>query len=101
MTVSYTTENRVLRPATYTGPASYVTAGDAVAAADFGLSRLDYLTLSGGTESGYVVAHDPSAGKIKWFIADYSTSTDATLIEVSTDTNLSGESCGVIAVGLP
>ena len=96
-TVSYTQENRVQRVARYTGPASYVTAGDAIAAADFALSRLDYLVISGGSEEGYVFSYDPSAGKILAFEAGADA---AALDEVATDTDLSGSSVDVIAVGL-
>jgi len=101
MTVSVTTENRVVRFATYTGPASYVTGGDAITAADFKLSRLDHLILSAASESGYVWAWDPSASKIKALFADYSTSTDAALIEVATNADLDAEVIDVIAIGLP
>lgn len=101
MTIALTSEGRTVKFGRYTGPASYVTGGDAIAASDFALSRLDHLVISGGTESGYVLAYDPSAGKIKWFIADYSTTTDAPLIEAASDTDLDAEVCDVIAIGLP
>ena len=98
MTTSYTTEPRATRHARYTGPSSYVTGGDAITAADFGLSRLDYLVISATSEGGYSWAYDPSASKIKAFIG--STTTDAALAEVDTDTDLDAEVVDVIAVGL-
>lgn len=96
-TISYTTENRVARFATYTG-GTYTTAGEAVAAADFGLSRLDYLVLSGTSEEGYCFGYDPSAGKVLAFEAG---ADGAALDEVGTDTDLSGSVVACIAIGLP
>lgn len=100
-TVSYTTEARVFRPFTYTGPASYSTGGDAVTAADFGLSRLDYLVISAVSEGGYGFAYDPSAGKIKAFDADNDAVADGPLIEPDAATDLSGSIVHGLAVGLP
>lgn len=100
MTFTYTTEGRVVRPFTYTGPASYSTGGDAVTAADFGLSRLDYLIISGVSETGYAWAWDPSASKIKCLWVD--TTTDgAPLAEVTATTDLDAEIVHGFAVGLP
>lgn len=100
-TISYTTENRVSRFARYTGPASYVTGGDAVTAADFGLSRLDYLVVAGVGEGGYGFAYDPSAAKIMAFYGDNDALADGAFAQVATDVDLSGSSVDVIAVGLP
>ena len=99
MTISDITEPRVMRAATFTGPSSYVTGGAAVSAADFGLSRLDALIVSGASEGGYVWAYDPSAGKIKAFIAP--ATTDAVLAQAATDTDLDAEVIDVVAFGLP
>lgn len=100
-TVTYTTENRAYRPFTYTGPASYSTGGDAITAADFGLSRLDYLVFSAGGEGGYVFAYDVSAGKIMAFYADYDAVADGALIQVAAAVDLSGSVVHGLAVGLP
>jgi hypothetical protein len=100
-TISTTIENRVMRFATYTGPASYVTGGDAVTAADFKLSRLDHLIIAAVSEGGYGWAWDPSADKIKAMFGDYDAVADGALIEVATDTDLSAEIVDVIAIGLP
>ena len=100
MTASNTTENRKLVFGTWTGPASYVTGGDAVTAATFGLSRLDHLIISAVSEGGYGFAWDPSAAKIKALWVD--TTTDgAPMAEVATDTDLDAEVVGYIAIGLP
>lgn len=88
-----------MRAGRYTGPASYVTGGDAVTAADFGMSRLDYLIVAGGSEEGYVFSYDPSAGKVMAF--DTGAVADAVLNQTASDADLSGSSVDVIAVGLP
>jgi hypothetical protein len=99
-TVSVTLEGRQQIPFTYTGPASYSTGGDAVAAKDFKLSRLDFLVFSAAGEEGYVFAYDPSAGKIKALWVD--TTTDgAPMAEVAATTNLSGSIVHGVAIGLP
>lgn len=94
--ISYTTENRVMRFGRYTG-GTYTTGGEAVTAANFGLSRLDYLVISGGSEEGYVFSYDPSASKVLAFEAG---ADGAALDEVGTDTDLSGSSVDCIAIGL-
>lgn len=96
-TISYTDEPRTAKFGRYTG-GTYVTAGETVAASDFALSRLDYLIISGGSEEGYVFSYDPSAGKVLAFEAG---ADGAALDEVASDTDLSGSSVDVIAVGLP
>ena len=100
MTIALTLENRVMRFGRYTGEASYTTGGEAVAAADFKLSRLDHLIINGTGEGGYCFAYDPSAGKIKAFWVD--TTTDgAPQAEVAAATDVSGSPVDVIAIGLP
>lgn len=96
-TITFASEPREVRAGRYTG-GTYVTGGEAVTAANFGLSRLDYLVLGGGSEEGYVFSYDPSAGKVLAFEAG---ADGAALDEVGTDTDLSGSSVDCIAVGLP
>lgn len=101
MTAAYTTEGRVARYGTLTGPASYATGGEAFTAATVGLSRLDYLIISGMSEGGYGVAWDPSAGKIKWLEGDYDPAAVGPFVECQATTDLDAESVSFIAVGLP
>lgn len=99
-TISDNLEGRVVRFATHTGPASYTTGGEAVTPGQFHLSRLDYLIVSGVSETGYGVAWDPSASKLKWMWVD-TTVDGAPMAEVTASTDLDAEIVGVIAVGLP
>lgn len=101
MTAAYTTEGRQTRYGRLTGPASYATGGEAFTAATVGLSRLDYLIVSGVSEGGYAAAYDPSAGKVKWFEGDYDPAAAGPLTEVAALTDLDAESVDFIAVGLP
>jgi len=101
MTIALTLENRVMRFGRYTGEASYTTGGEAVAAADFKLSRLDHLIINGTGEGGYCFAYDPSAGKIKAFYGDYDPAAAGALTEVPAATDVSGSPVDVIAIGLP
>ena len=74
----------------------YPTNGEAVTAADFGLSRLNHL-LCGASETGYVFAFDDSASKIKAFEAG---ADGAALDEVANATDLSGSHFVFFASGI-
>lgn len=99
-TITTEMEGREMRPFAYTGPASYATGGDAVTAADFKLSRLDYLIFTSAGEGGAVFGWDPSASKIMAFWVD-TTVDGAVMAEITASTNLSSNIVHGIAVGLP
>lgn len=65
---------------------SYPTGGEAVAAADFGLSEVYDLDVR--PNDGYVFQY--LDGKVLAFYADYSSSTDGALIEVANADDLAG-----------
>ena len=99
MPTTYIAEPRTVRYGRYTGPASYVTGGEAITAATFGLSRLDRLMFSSASSTGLVFTWDEANAKVKAFWTGAGLS--AVLAEVTATTNLSTAMVDVTAVGLP
>ena len=65
------TYDREIRYVTYTGPASYVTGGDALAPADVGFGRIDQV-MGAWASNGSVLLpllYDYTNSKMKWFAA--------------------------------
>lgn len=74
---------------------SYPTGGEAIAAADLGLSRIDALFIQ--PTSGYVFEYVASTGKIKAYLTGTSA---AVLDEVANATNLSTVTATAFAIGV-
>lgn len=83
---------------TITFDSSYPTGGEAFTPADFGLSRLDFLYVSGAT--GYVATWDGSTSAPKVLLYRQTAATGA-LVEVPNATNLTSPqvTCRFRAVG--
>ena len=82
------------RHGTYTGPASYATGGDALAAADFGLGTLVALHFTvpiSTTPAARTLAWQASSGKVIWF--------DMAGAEIANGTDLSTFTADVEAIG--
>lgn len=91
------TSSRVVRLVRLTGPASYATGGEALAAANFGLSRLEGLILSGpatnATTGIKFAAYNYTTGKLMWF-------TDpGIMVEETATTDLSAYTLDAVAFG--
>lgn len=88
----------VTKTATITFDSSYPTGGEAVTAANFGLSRILSLTLA--PNIGYVFEYVPSTSKIKAYWVD--TTTDgAPLAEVVDTTSMATAAFEAVVVGIP
>ena len=87
----------VTKTATITFDSSYPTGGEAVTAANFGLSRILSLTLAPNV--GYVAEYVPSTSKIKAYWTGAATA--AVLAEVTDTTNLATAAFEATIVGIP
>lgn len=81
---------------TITFDSSYATGGEAFTPADFGLSRLDFLMVSGAT--GYVAAWNGSTSAPKVLLYRQTAATGA-LAEVPSTTDVSTVTCRFKAIG--
>ena len=88
--------NRKMTTATVTFDASYATGGEAIAASDLGLVRLDYLEVSAG--QGYLARWDGSTSSPKILLYRQTAATGA-LAEVPSTTDVSAVVARVIAFG--
>lgn len=79
--------NRRVNNGTYTGPTSYATGGDPIAAADVGLSDIRFLELNAALDANNanprLLVSNRAGTKIMWFVP-------STAAEVANGTNLSG-----------
>lgn len=71
-----------------TPDASWLAAGEALVAADFGLTQVLFAAVE--PVAGYVFHYDIDAAKLKAYHADYSSSSDGALIAVPDTTDISG-----------
>lgn len=76
---------------------SYPTGGEAITAAQLGLSFVDAALCSSST--GHIARYDKTNAKIKMFYADYDAVADGALIEVPNTTDLSAVTVTVVAYG--
>lgn len=93
-------QRRYFNFATITWDATYPAGGESVTAADFGLSRLDYLVALDA--AGFQCQYIASTGKIKCFYYDYNAVGDGLAIEIAVgDTAiLSGIVTTFLAIGV-
>lgn len=70
--------------AVFTGNSSYATGGDALTAADFGLSRLDFIVLGGNATGTRWYAWNAATGKLMSFVSSTGAQT-ANAADVSAD----------------
>jgi len=91
--------NRKMVTGTVAFDSSYPTGGEAVALADLGLSRLDWLTAI-STDGMHTVWDGSSTDpKIQLFYADYDAAANGALIEVPNGSNTTGRVARFIAFG--
>lgn len=88
--------NRKMTTATVTFDSSYATGGEAIAASDLGLNRLDYLVVDAG--AGYLAKWDGSTSSPKILLYRQTAATSA-LVEVPSTTDMSAISVKVLAFG--
>ena len=67
---------------------AYATGGEAVTAAQLGLSYVDHVSCS--TNTGHVAQYDKANAKIILYYCDYNAVADGALIEVPNTTDVSG-----------
>lgn len=88
-------------PATVTFDSSYLTGGETLTAATFGLDRFENIVVT--DSEGYTYDTDIATGGatalLKAYYADYSTSTDGALIEVANTVDLSAVSVNIMVYG--
>lgn len=77
---------------------SYPTGGEAITAAQLGLSRVDAVMCS--TNTGHVAQYDKTNAKIKMYYADYDAVADGALIQVPNTTDLSAVTVLCLAFGV-
>lgn len=80
-------EQRRMHVVTIALDSSYPTGGEALTAAQVGLTRIDHAIL--GTEDGFVFRWDQANSKIMAYYADYDAVADGALIEVPDTTDIS------------
>lgn len=89
-------QGRLRRIGKYTGPTSYVTGGDPVAAADMAMGRLEHLDLSPAIDAGSTgfrtLAWNPTTNKVVWFVG-------TTGVEVANGVDVSAFSARFEAIG--
>lgn len=94
--------NKKVRYRTVTFDSSYPTDGEAIAASDFGLKKIEVLEVCGlamktDESDAVAVSHDPTAGTLVAFQS--TTGAPAKLVEVANTTDLSAYSVIVKAIG--
>jgi hypothetical protein len=52
----------------YTGPASYVSGGDALVPGDIGLGDIEFITFN-SSPAGQLVTYNYATGKVQWYAA--------------------------------
>ena len=88
--------SRIRKIGQYTGPASYVTGGDALAPSDLGVSHIELLLFEpavNATPKTFTLVYDTANKKILWM-------DPTTGLEVANATVLSGYSARFEAIGL-
>lgn len=76
---------------------SYPTGGEAITAAQLGLSVVDVVTCS--TNTGHIAQYDKTNAKIKLYYADYDAVADGALIQVPNTTDVSTVVVTCVAFG--
>lgn len=76
---------------------SYPTGGEAITAAQLGLSKVDVAICE--TNTGHIAQYDKANAKIKMYYADYDAVADGALIQVPNATDLSAVVVTVVAYG--
>lgn len=84
---------------TVTFDSSYPTGGEALTAADFGLSSIVWAHASNA--SGYVFSYDYTNSKLLAYRGDNDNAADAPMIEVANAVNLSAVATRVTVIGVP
>jgi hypothetical protein len=77
----------------YTGPASYATGGDAIAAGDLKLGKIEHIStmvLQNATPVALLAVYNHTTGKLLIYYVDNNAASDSGLIEVPNATDLSG-----------
>lgn len=78
---------------------SYPTGGEALAAADIGLQEINAIFAELG-DTGYVIRHDKTNGKLMAYYGDNNNASDGPLIEVPNATNLSTLDVHLLVIGI-